>query len=254
MIAPYYADDNVTLYHADALQLIPTLPAVDHVVTDPPYAAYVIANSMGGVRPEFRDLGYAPIDDASRITLGRGFARIALRWVIVFCDAESLTAWRVAVVDGGLRHVRSGVWVSPFSVPQFSGDRPGTGWEAIEIAHTRRKMRWNGGGAPAVWTHSRPPNGSQERRWAGHRTPKPIALMSQLVAEFTDEGDVILDPFAGSGTTGVAAKLANRRAILVEIDATYCDAIARRLEATERGRLFDAIKCKVQSLDFEVDR
>ena len=66
----------------------------------------------------------------------------------------------------------------------------------------------------------------QDERW-GHPTPKPEALMVKVVSMFG--GDVLIDPFAGSGTTLVAAKRIGKRAIGIEVDEAYCEIAARRL-------------------------
>jgi DNA modification methylase len=128
-----------------------------------------------------------------------------------------------------MEHVRSGAWVSPSCTPQFTGDRPGTGWEACEIAHQHGRKRWNGGGLPAVWIVNRPLNGSAERAEASHPTPKPSQLLNTLVRQFTDPGETILDPFMGSGTTLIAAKRLGRKAIGIELNEKYCEIAAKRL-------------------------
>ena len=82
-------------------------------------------------------------------------------------------------------------------------------------------MRWNGGGLPATWTHL---------KVAGyHPTGKPELLVMEWVAQFTDEGELILDPFMGSGTTLVAAKRLGRRAIGIELNEDYCKVAVSRL-------------------------
>ena len=68
---------------------------------------------------------------------------------------------------------------------------------------------------------------------AKHPSQKPIQLMKKLVGKYTDEGTMILDPYAGSGSTLVAAKRLGRRAIGIEIDERYCQTIIQRLGQTE---------------------
>jgi DNA modification methylase len=250
MIQPYYEDAAVRLYHGDCLEVLPQLEPVDHVITDPPYSILVVNTSARGrtegekrkgqqTNATRRDLGYQGVDDSMRLAVAREVGRLARRWAMVFCDAESLTAWRIVLESAGLRHIRSGAWVSPACTPQFTGDRPGTGWEACQISHASGRCRWNGGGSPAVWVFNRPVNGSEDRREAGHPTPKPVLLLTRILADFTDAGETILDPFSGSGTLGIAAKLNGRKAILIEREEKYCEIAAKRLRETEPGRLFD---------------
>jgi site-specific DNA-methyltransferase (adenine-specific) len=66
-----------------------------------------------------------------------------------------------------------------------------------------------------------------------HPTQKPVALMEYLIKTYTNEGDLVLDFTAGSGTTGVAAKKCNRNFILIEKDAKYCEIARNRLSAVE---------------------
>jgi hypothetical protein len=239
-LKPYYQDEAVTLYHADCLDVLPTLEPVDHVITDPPYALIVVNTSKGAPRgfigkADRRELGYEGVDHLMRFRVGYEIGRLTRRWALVFCDAESLSAWRVALEDGGLRHIRMGAWVSPACTPQFSGDRPGTGWEACEIAHAQGRSKWNGGGSPAAWVVNRPLNGSEERAASGHPTPKPGALLDIIVQQYTDANDLILDPFGGSGTTAVAAKRLGRRCILIEREEKYCEVAAKRLHQSALG-------------------
>jgi hypothetical protein len=242
VVTPYYEQDGIVIYHGNCREWFHTTAPkrVDHVITDPPYSILVVNTSARGrtdgekakgvrVNATRRDLGYRGVTDGERAILGEYIGRLVKRWAIVFCDAESLTSWRLALEAGGLRHIRSGAWVSPACTPQFTGDRPGTGWEACEIAHAPGRCEWNGGGSPAVWIVNRPVNGSSERAETGHPTPKPIALLQSIVADFTDPGETILDPFMGSGTTLVAAKRLGRKAIGIELEEKYCEIAAKRL-------------------------
>jgi site-specific DNA-methyltransferase (adenine-specific) len=130
--------------------------------------------------------------------------------------------------------VRGGIWRKPDGAPQFTGDRPGQGFECLAIAHPPGRKRWNGGGKHAVWTHClEHGHGSGLRN--EHPTQKPIGLMLDLVADFTDRGDVVLDPFAGSGTTGVACLRLGRRFVGIERDPTFFALACERLRAEVNG-------------------
>lgn len=98
------------------------------------------------------------------------------------------------------------------------------------------RMKWNGGGHRAVWTVNKE-NGP-------HPTMKPLALIEEWVRLFSNPDDLVLDPFMGSGTSGVAAVRLGRRFVGVEKDPAYFEiAKARISEAIESGRtLWDAPK------------
>jgi site-specific DNA-methyltransferase (adenine-specific) len=155
------------------------------------------------------------------------FARLATRWVLVFSDDASMYRWRTELETAGLRFARTGCWAKPDPMPQMTGDRPGVGFEPCTICHAPGPMRWNGGGKPALWIypiakgHARP----------DHPCPKPLPLMRTLVEQFTDPGDVVLDPFMGSGTTGVACKELGRSFIGIELNPDYFAIAKTRIEA-----------------------
>lgn len=237
---PYYEHAGVTIYHGDCTDVLPTLGPVDHVITDPPYArdvylraASVTANDKGYSDYELKrrgaslrrmgqgDIGF--IDDIL-IAIAAECARVSRRWVLVFSDVETTGKWRDALTAAGLRYARTGAWVKPDAMPQMSGDRPGTGFEPVTICHAQGRMRWNGGGRVAVWTY-----GTAKINRPDHPCPKPEPLMLHLMTDFTDEGETVLDPFMGSGTTLFAAKRIGRCAIGIERQEKYCEIAAKRL-------------------------
>lgn len=157
-------------------------------------------------------------------------ARIAKRWMVAFCQVEAAVKWSEALQAGGAKTKRIGVWIKPDGMPQFSGDRPGMGYESIVFAHAKGRSTWNGGGRVAVFTHNKHNPDS-----AGHETQKPLSLMLELVELFTDPGELVLDPFCGSGTTGVACLRLGRRFIGIERDEKYAAVARERLEAESKG-------------------
>jgi hypothetical protein len=232
-VTPYYQDEAVTLFCGDCREILPTLEAVDHSIFDAPYAPRAMHNARSQKNITHRrdgkiyEFGYSALDRDTRVSVAREVARLTQRWVASWCDIESAHRWRGCLVSSGLRYVRTGVWVRENGAPQFSGDRPAQGVEACVITHRDGcRMRWNGGGRPASWIG---PIVNANGAGREHSSPKPEWLMVQQVAQFTDIGDLILDPFGGSGTTAVAAKRLGRRCILIEREEKYCEVAAKRL-------------------------
>lgn len=247
-MTPYYADDAVRLYHGDCLESLPR--PVDHVITDPPFTQRTSEKSRSGaigdgyVGIRDRRIGFDGIDGQEGELVALFLA--ANRWVIAFCALEQIGAYAAAA---GPAWVRGTVWHRTNSAPQFTGDRPGQACEGIAIMHREGRKRWNRGGTSLLYVGPTVNAVSDQDRGTGHPTAKPLWLMVAIVADFTDEGETILDPFAGSGTTGVAAKLNGRKAILIEKNERYCEIAAKRLRETEPGRLFDNVpRAKAQRL------
>ncbi len=233
---PYYEDGAVTIYHADCLDVLPTLGQVDHVIADPPYESEahtlqrrvqraVSAEERYGRVVAVEPLGFAPMNAESRRAASELIARAAGRWVLVFCQIEGAPLWRASLEESGFVYKRTCVWVKPDGMPQLTGDRPGMGYEAMLAMHASGRSRWNGGGSHGVWIV--PKNDGAGKN--PHPTQKPEPLMADIVAKFTDSGETILDPFMGSGTTLVAAKRLVRKAIGIEREERYCEIAARRL-------------------------
>jgi len=166
------------------------------------------------------------LPDDKFIPLCAQLVELTKRWVVMSCE------WRhAAQLEGHELLVRLGVWVKPNPTPQFTGDRPGTGWEAIAMLHRKGKKRWNGGGHAAVWNFNKVSG--------DHPTGKPLPLLQKWVQQFSEPGEVILDPFMGSGTTGVAAIQLGRKFIGIEKDPKYFDIACKRIEqAVAQGQLF----------------
>lgn len=244
-MSPYWQsrDGRIVLYHGDCRDLMAGLAdkSVDHVITDPPYEAEAHTLQRRVKRSEvaaLEPLSFPPLTPELRTEYADAFARIARRWVLTFCQVEAAMSWRHALERSrALNYRRTCVWVKPDGQPQLSGDRPGMGYESLVCCHAKGKSRWNGGGKTGVFIVNK--NDPAFASGNIHQTQKPTQLMRQLVSLFTDPNELILDPFAGSATTLVAAHEQGRRAIGCELDEKNAEAAAKRLEAlTAQGALF----------------
>jgi site-specific DNA-methyltransferase (adenine-specific) len=219
------------LINGDCFEILRSMPdkSVDHVITDPPYGerTHKGARTGSGANGGEVLIHIDSITEEQFFQLCTEFLRISKRWIIMTCE------WRHAakLEELGYPVVRLGVWVKPNPTPQFTGDRPGTGWEAVLMLHDKGKKKWNGGGCAAVWIHN--------KISGDHPTQKPLTLIKDWVADFTDPNETILDPFMGSGTTGVAALEMGRNFIGIEIDKKYFNIAQKRIKAVaDQGKLF----------------
>lgn len=240
-MTPYYEQDGITIYRGDCREVMPAIGTVDHMITDPPYSEHTHAKQWIGaaltedgkprVSTAHKSLGFDALTPELRHDVCREAYKIVTRWTLAFCDLESIWLWREDMRSAGLDFVRTCIWDKVDSAPQFTGDRPASAAEAIVVAHRRGKKVWNGGGGRNVFRHAT----NAEKGAKPHPSTKPEPLMAELIHLFTDAGDLILDPFAGSGSTAVAAKRLGRRCILIEQQEQYCEIAAKRLA---QGSLF----------------
>jgi site-specific DNA-methyltransferase (adenine-specific) len=218
MPTPYYTEPGIVIHCGDARKILPELSEVDHVITDPPYSNATHEKHISTVAKR-KSLGFAAIDYDQLRTIFSGIN--CRRFLIAFTDWHFIPSFEQRPPER-LKFVRYGIWVKPNSAPQFTGDRPGMGWEPLAICHANKSpMRWNGGGHHATFIEPIE-NGA-------HPCQKPLRLLSRLVSWFTDSNETILDPFMGSGTTLVAAKNLGRKAIGIEADERYAEVAAKRL-------------------------
>lgn len=234
---------GATLYLGNCLEVMPGVGAVDHVISDPPYEALLheMKNSLRGrIRndrgPDLQGLDFDSID-AIREPVVMTVAPICKGWFIAFCTPEGVARWADTINASPMKYKRACVWVKPDSTPQLNGQGPGQGAENFVVAWCGEGYsRWNAGGKRGVYTHLV----NNRERTGLHPTEKPRRLMSELVADFTQPGQLICDPFMGSGTTGVAAVMAGRSFVGIELNETYFDIACRRIEDAQRqGQLFE---------------
>lgn len=210
---PYYQDDHVTLYLGNCLE-VPEWLAADVLVTDPPYGMAFESSWTTQKRPIANDADATNRDDA--------LAAWALHGPTGMRPAAIFGTWRVDK-PVGVRQVL--VWDKRGAGPGM-GDLTtafGTSHEEIYLIGKWEKRHARRG---SVITTESSPSGLTTK--IGHPTPKPVGLMEVLI-DAAPPG-VIADPFAGSGSTLIAARNLGRKAIGVELEERYCEIIAQRLD------------------------
>lgn len=228
-MTPYYQDEYVTLYHGDCREILPTLDAVDLVITDPPYQSLDVEVSNGTTT---RLVGRDQLSGKRLASIERGmwFATLSpteLLDVLLLCRGllpPSGAMYVFSDVKSGLALFPS---LAPSNVIVWDKGKLGMGYS------WRRMHEWI----------AYVPNADHELRDKSmgdiircavpsekvHATQKPTSAIVPLIQNSSDRGDRVLDPFAGSGTTLVAAKSIDRAAIGVEINEAFCEIAARRL-------------------------
>lgn len=234
------------LFEGDCLEVLPTLGKVDAVVTDPPYGNANHDGDWNARLNEHRGIESKPIandDEGGMRRVVDGMLRAIVPLMAgkasaccCFCGGgggpRPVFAWLAERMDrDGLQFFHSVIW---------DKRNPGLGQryrrqhEMMMVAHVAgQRIRWNPDRQPQPNIYSEMP--PRER---AHPNEKPLRMMQHFVGLHSVEGDTILDPFAGSGTTGVACVRAGRRFIGVELDPGFFDIACERIrKEMEQPRL-----------------
>jgi site-specific DNA-methyltransferase (adenine-specific)/modification methylase len=190
---------NATLYLGDCRDILPTLPKVDAVITDPPYGIGANKQTLGKGKKGF-DRG-GDWDDAVP----------DLRWIPDFAR------WFC-------------VWGGNYFADQFPPTNDILVWHKLNDGRSFSECEF-------AWTNSGRQSRIKSHHWSGeekeHPTQKPLPVMAWCVAIFP-EANSVLDPYMGSGTTGVAAVMAGRHFIGIEREPKYFEIACRRIEDAQR--------------------
>lgn len=229
--------------------------SVDVTITDPPYEAEAhtlqrrIKVKGGGGDFGLADtqpLTFPPLTEEQRIATAVEIGRITRHWTAVFCQVEAVAAWRDSLAAAGMVYRRAIPWVKPDAMPALHGRWPGQAFETIVLASRPRARPCPGGGKSVFFSYLRHDVLAGSKK-APHPTTKPVALMRDLVELLSEPGDIVLDPYSGSATTGIAAAQLGRSFIGFEKDPLFFDIACRRLRGDEakpsihQPGLFDAV-------------
>lgn len=229
---PYFQDDAVTLYCSDCREILPGLGKFDLLLTDPPY---------GTTQNEWDEpfFDFSLFGDVGKIV----FSAQPYTSLLVtknLKDFKYETIWEKSKATGFLdckkRPLRShenilffGNIYKTYNAQRLSGEpwfrsrckRPKSNWGEQKENISKNE---SGDREPrSVVRFSNPNYGSL------HPTQKPIALVKYLILTYSNNGETILDPFAGSGTTGRAAKDLGRKCVMIEREERYCEIAAKRM-------------------------
>lgn len=229
-VKPYYQDESVTLYHGDCREVLPTLDIVQAIITDPPYG--IDYQSAWRIDKASRFDKLANDDVLSFDWLPVATKLLTCGPMVCFCRWDVAETFRIELA----RHLEvksQGIW-----------DRVAHGMGDLGSALApQHDTFWFGVKGTWAFPGTRPSSVYRSMRMTGeqlqHPTQKPESLMSEMVSDFTVAGDIVLDPFAGSGTTLAAAKRLGRKAIGIELNEKYCEVAARRLSQGALTAMFD---------------
>lgn len=213
-----------TLYLGDCREADLGSGSFHAVVTDPPYGVAYVTNrrKVLDTPKMLANDGVAPLWSVSLMA-----DAVVDGGAVYLCTSLGVMGvWAASMAASGLRMKTPIIWDKTIWT---AGDLEGDYGNQVEIAlfahKGRHKLR--AGRKANLWSIPRPPAGE-------HPTPKPVGLMSAMVENSTDRGDSVLDPFMGSGTTGVAAVRLGRRFTGVEVDPQYFEIACRRIDAAQR--------------------
>ena len=218
-MTPYYADDHVTLYHGDARGFLDV--SADVLITDPPYGVGLVTKTSAG-RSLQASVLYQDDPAHVRSLIGSVIAPLidTIGRALVFPGTRMMFAYPEPAAVGAVFNL-SGAGLSPW------------GFQCVHpiLYYGKDPFLADGKGArPSGFRDERP---NPEK--FDHPCPKPLSWMRWAVARASREGETVMDPFAGSGTTLVAAKALGRRAIGVELEERYCEVAANRLRQEVLG-------------------
>jgi site-specific DNA-methyltransferase (adenine-specific) len=223
---PFYQSDRVTLYHGDCLEILPHLSKADAIVTDIPYN---VVNRPIGKMHSYRSLDKG-VADSSPVDLEVLVPLIAQHCIAayVFCSTEQVSDLRRLFVKNRMT-TRQGCWVKTNASP-LNADK--LYLSAVELCIYARKVNalFNRFCEWPVW------RGPSERV-EGFPCAKPVWLMRDIIDASTPIDGQVLDPYMGSGTTGVAALQHGRRFVGIEKELEYCELAKERIEVAEQKEL-----------------
>lgn len=219
---PYYDDGQCVIYHGDCLDVGVEIGRPSLILTDPPYvmpASHYASRANGAWRRSWADASILMrwwadvVEHCAPLLAADG-------WFVTFCDDESYAAFYPGLYSR-FASLSALVW----DKGRLGMGAPWRHCHELLIAARWEGAQWHGGGGVAdIIKCAVVPSANRL-----HPVDKPPELLGALIEPMTKPGQTVFDPFMGGGSTLVAAKSRDRRAIGVELDERYCEIAAKRL-------------------------
>ena len=242
----------IDLRLGDWREVLGEFDEVDAVISDPPFSPRTHEGRRTGSEIRQSGISYDALTRCGAQEIVDHWAPRIRRWVVLFGDHTTAAWYRADAGRAGLYVFQPIPWCKPDAAPRMSGDGPASAAEHltaackttdaelaaewITVARTRSKAGMLGS-TPGFYVHgtasTRGSNGQK-----GFPGQKPLALMRALIRDYTKPGDLIIDPFAGSGTTLLAARAEGRNCVGAEIDPETYEKAKARLARPHTMELF----------------
>jgi len=258
-LKPYYENKerSTKLFHGDCLEILPQLPysSIDMIFADPPYflsngGITCHAGRMVSVNKGKWDVSQG-IEENHKFNLAwlsqcqQVLSKNGVIWVSG--TAHIIFSVGFAMQQLGFKILNDVIWFKPNASPNLSCRYFTHSTETVIWAAKNKRSRHtfnyelmkqlsNGKQMRNLWEIS-PPQ-PKEKNHGKHPTQKPLKLLERIILASTNEGDLVLDPFNGSGTTAIAAIKLNRKYLGIEISKEFLDLTVQRLEDELRSPSF----------------
>ena len=246
----FYEENNFKLLHGDALLLLEKIESqsVDMIFADPPYflSGDGITCSAGKMVSVKKGTWDEKISLKEKHEFNKRWIRACKRvlkdngTIWISGTMHNIYSIGMALEEEGFKIINNITWrkLNPppnISCRAFVHSTETILWAKKDIKNAKHKFNYdvmkkinNGKQMKDVWETSL--TKPSEKKCGKHPTQKPLALLEKIVLASTDKGDLILDPFNGSGTTGIVAKKLNRKYIGIDKEKDYLDLTIRRLK------------------------
>ena len=252
-IKSYYKEKDFVLYHGDSLNILKEIEpkSIDMIFADPPYFLSGGGISCSGGKMVSVDKGVwdKKISIKEKHNFNRKWIRLCYKvlkdngTIWISGTMHNIYSIGMALEEEGFKIINNITWKKLNPPPNIScrffvHSTETILWAKKDIKNAKHKFNYtlmrniNGNKQMKdVWETSL--TKPSEKKYGKHPTQKPMEILEKIILSSTDEGDLILDPFNGSGTTGIVASRLNRKYIGIEQEREYLDLTIRRKEGNK---------------------